>query len=332
MVLYVLLKLKLIKGKALIFVNNVERGYRVKLFLEQFGIKACVLNAELPLNSRYHIVEEFNKGIYDYIIATDEMVMDEEFAGEEKGKGKGKGKKSIKQDEVDESKLIASAPAVDEAEEEAVDAEEEEVVEDQSGDATMEDGNMVPVPEAGPSTSTQKRKAPDTPAETTTTTQPPKKKGRKEDKSYGVSRGIDFVAVACLINFDLPTTASAYTHRIGRTARAGHSGLALSFVVPKSSWGKDRNVSLETAKYDEKAFERIRKEIKEEMVSDINEWDFGGRKGEMEGFRYRMEDALKAVTPKRVQEARREELRRELLNSEKLKVRFSLLLLNPHLG
>jgi hypothetical protein len=30
------------------------------------------LNAELPQNSRYHIVQEFNRGIYDYIIATDE--------------------------------------------------------------------------------------------------------------------------------------------------------------------------------------------------------------------------------------------------------------------
>ena len=88
---YVILKLKLIKGKCILFVNDVERCYRLKLFLEQFSIKSCVLNSELPLNSRYvlchsdiwfrqtnpfsirmHIVQEFNKGIYDYIIATDE--------------------------------------------------------------------------------------------------------------------------------------------------------------------------------------------------------------------------------------------------------------------
>lgn len=53
LVLYVLLKLKLVKGKSLIFVNTVERGYRIRLFLEQFGIKSCVLNAEMPLNSRW---------------------------------------------------------------------------------------------------------------------------------------------------------------------------------------------------------------------------------------------------------------------------------------
>ncbi|GAA5879640.1 hypothetical protein JCM16303_004113, partial [Sporobolomyces ruberrimus] len=51
LLLYVILKLKLIKGKCLIFVNDTDRGYRVKLFLEKFGIKSGVLNAELPFNS-----------------------------------------------------------------------------------------------------------------------------------------------------------------------------------------------------------------------------------------------------------------------------------------
>lgn len=69
---YVILKLKLIRGKCIMFVNDVDRCYRLKLFLEQFSIKSCVLNSELPLNSRYHAVQEFNKGVYDYIIATDE--------------------------------------------------------------------------------------------------------------------------------------------------------------------------------------------------------------------------------------------------------------------
>ncbi|KAJ1938043.1 ATP-dependent DNA/RNA helicase, partial [Linderina pennispora] len=69
---YVILKLKLIAGKCILFVNDIDRSYRLKLFLEQFSIRACVLNSELPLNSRYHIVEEFNRGVYDYIIATDE--------------------------------------------------------------------------------------------------------------------------------------------------------------------------------------------------------------------------------------------------------------------
>jgi superfamily II DNA/RNA helicase len=49
---YVILKLKLIRGKCLLFVNDIDRCYRLKLFLEQFSIKSCVLNSELPLNSR----------------------------------------------------------------------------------------------------------------------------------------------------------------------------------------------------------------------------------------------------------------------------------------
>lgn len=56
----------------MIFVNDTDRGYRVKLFLEKFGIKSGVLNSELPFNSRYHAVQEFNRGVFDYLIATDE--------------------------------------------------------------------------------------------------------------------------------------------------------------------------------------------------------------------------------------------------------------------
>lgn len=52
LLIYVILKLKLVKGKILIFVNDTDRGYRLKLFLEKFGIRSGVLNAELPFNSR----------------------------------------------------------------------------------------------------------------------------------------------------------------------------------------------------------------------------------------------------------------------------------------
>lgn len=67
----VLLKLKLVRGKCLVFVNSIDRGFRLKMFLEQFGLRIALLNEELPANSRYHTVVEFNKGVYDYIIATD---------------------------------------------------------------------------------------------------------------------------------------------------------------------------------------------------------------------------------------------------------------------
>ncbi|KAM5274643.1 putative ATP-dependent RNA helicase DDX56 isoform 2-T2 [Ctenodactylus gundi] len=52
LLLYALLKLSLVRGKSLLFVNTLERSYRLRLFLEQFHIPACVLNGELPLHSR----------------------------------------------------------------------------------------------------------------------------------------------------------------------------------------------------------------------------------------------------------------------------------------
>lgn len=47
------------------------------------------------------------------------------------------------------------------------------------------------------------------------------------------SRGIDVDNVTHVINFDMPTLPEAYVHRIGRTARAGASGVAVSFCCPE---------------------------------------------------------------------------------------------------
>jgi ATP-dependent RNA helicase RhlE len=43
------------------------------------------------------------------------------------------------------------------------------------------------------------------------------------------ARGIDVTGVTHVINFDLPNVPECYVHRIGRTARAGASGIAVSF-------------------------------------------------------------------------------------------------------
>lgn len=44
------------------------------------------------------------------------------------------------------------------------------------------------------------------------------------------SRGIDIAQMPVVVNFDLPRSATDYTHRIGRTGRAGESGLAVNFI------------------------------------------------------------------------------------------------------
>ncbi len=46
-----------------------------------------------------------------------------------------------------------------------------------------------------------------------------------------VARGIDVQGVSHVINYDVPNTAEAYTHRIGRTGRAELSGIACTFVT-----------------------------------------------------------------------------------------------------
>jgi len=48
-------------------------------------------------------------------------------------------------------------------------------------------------------------------------------------------RGLDIEGVMQVINFDMPKTIEDYTHRIGRTGRAGNKGLACSMVTPEDS-------------------------------------------------------------------------------------------------
>ncbi|KAJ3184635.1 hypothetical protein HDU87_004038 [Geranomyces variabilis] len=47
-----------------------------------------------------------------------------------------------------------------------------------------------------------------------------------------VARGVDFRDVTTVVQVDFPSDASAYLHRVGRTARVGKSGRAISFVTP----------------------------------------------------------------------------------------------------
>ncbi len=51
------------------------------------------------------------------------------------------------------------------------------------------------------------------------------------------ARGIDILTISHIINFDLPMNAEDYIHRIGRTGRAGASGIAISLAT-----AKDRSV------------------------------------------------------------------------------------------
>ncbi|KAF8423587.1 ATP-dependent RNA helicase-like protein dbp9 [Tirmania nivea] len=305
LLLYVIYKLRLLKGKSIVFVGDIDRCYRVRLFLEQFGIRACVLNSELPVNSRLHIVQEFNKNVYDIIIATDE------------------------------NEVLGDEPD-DDDDKEGTEGKKEQVeveTKDAGSDTEMPDAHTAPPSKIQKINKTKK--------------QPRKadKPKRKRDKEYGVSRGIDFHNVSCVLNFDLPTTSRSYTHRIGRTARAGKAGMALSFVVPAELFGKHKPTSFPGCKDDEKVLRRIQRHqrkraglppsVKKSSKEDAEEGGEGVPQNAPAGddiikpyifdmtqanaFRYRMTDALRAVTKLKIREARLNELRSELVKSEKLK-------------
>lgn len=220
---YIIFKLGLIKGKTIVFVNDIDRGYRLRLFLEQFGIRTVVLNSELPAASRLHIVNQFDRNVYNILIATDDAYS-----------------------RRDDSK-------------------------------------------------------------------------KGESTEYGVSRGIDFKNVAAVLNFDLPVSSKAYTHRVGRTARANKSGMALSFVVPKEEFGKHKIASSPSNRRDEKVLLRIIRN-QEALGSEVKPYNFD--MNQMNSFRYRMEDGFRAVTRTSVREARIKEIQNELLASEKLQRHF----------
>ena len=228
LLVYVILKLKLIKGKIIIFVANIDRCYRLKLYFEQFAIRSCVLNSELPVNSRLHTVEAFNKNVYDIIIA------------------------------ADENEIIPNE-------------------------------------------------------------RPSKKRKVSKDKEFGVSRGIDFKNVACVLNFDLPTSSKSYTHRVGRTGRAGKSGMALSFVIPMDEHRKHKHLSIASTEDDEDVLASI---VKSQTKKGLEIKDYAFDMTEVDSFRYRMSDAIRAVSRITIREARTRELRQELINSEKLKRHF----------
>ncbi|KAG0267478.1 ATP-dependent DNA/RNA helicase [Mortierella polycephala] len=353
LILYVLLKLKLLKGKCIIFVNDIERCYRLKLFLEQFSIPSVVLNSELPLNSRVHIVEEFNKGVYDYMIATDEgglkgekeedsATQDIEAAdsneGEEEEGDKSKEDEEDKdEDEDDDIPEGDLEMEFDGSEGEDLDGSDDEMeammkTSDNEGEGDEADAMAEMQGTSAKSTDSKKRKQPEEEStkpepESSTPTKSKKKNGPKKDQEYGVSRGIDFVNVAAVINFDFPPTAKSYTHRVGRTARGGQMGTSLSFVVTAEEKEKSLKASQihggggwnNTQGDDEAVFNRV---VKQQEVSGCTINPYTIPMQQLAGFRYRMDDAMRAVTKASIREARLKELKSEMLNSEKLRAHF----------
>lgn len=70
LVMFVLLKLKMLQGKLLIFSNNISNSYRLQVFLARFDIKTQVLNPNIPYES--DAIKSLNQGKHNIIITVDE--------------------------------------------------------------------------------------------------------------------------------------------------------------------------------------------------------------------------------------------------------------------
>ena len=82
------------------------------------------------------------------------------------------------------------------------------------------------------------------------------------------ARGLDIPSLPYVINFELPPVEEDYVHRIGRTGRAGVSGLAISFVAPleRKLWkGIERVLGMEIHASSTNDFPKRAREQQEEM-------------------------------------------------------------------
>jgi len=52
------------------------------------------------------------------------------------------------------------------------------------------------------------------------------------------TRGIDIQAVNVVINFDFPKHSETYLHRIGRSGRFGHLGIAINLITYEDRYGQ----------------------------------------------------------------------------------------------
>ena len=104
------------------------------------------------------------------------------------------------------------------------------------------------------------------------------------------ARGLDVAQLPVVVNYDLPRSVTDYTHRIGRTGRAGESGVAVSFVsVGTEAHFKliEKRLGLKVAREQVAGFERVE-------VAVVNPVDPAGTGG-VKGKRPSKKDKLRAA-------------------------------------
>ncbi|MES1908227.1 MAG: hypothetical protein MHM6MM_001201 [Cercozoa sp. M6MM] len=225
LVLFALLKFGVVRGKMLFFVNSVDECFRLQLLLRHFGLGASVLNAELPFNSRRHVIDAFNRGVTSMLVATDAA------AGQD-GSARGVDFKHV--DVVVNFELPLPA--------------------DESDKSSKKDNDSMPA---------------------------------------------DNAAAHVL---------DVYTHRVGRTARGGAKGLALTLVSPS-----------EASLLEDMREEQMKRDSCDRpRLQPLPALDMA----DVERFRYRVDDVRRKVSKNAIREARVRQLKTEVLNSEKLRAHF----------
>ncbi len=94
---------------------------------------------------------------------------------------------------------------------------------------------------------------------------------------------MDFQGVSFVVNVDFPRDVSSYTHRIGRTARGGLSGTALSLVANDD----EEDGAFLAAVQGSQPQQQGGVALPQRLPLDISE---------IESFRYRVTDVRRAVT------------------------------------
>ncbi|CAL6336731.1 unnamed protein product [Bathycoccus prasinos] len=246
--LMALLRLGLCKKKILIFVKDADEAVRARLFLRKFGVLCVALHSELPANSRAHILEEFNRGVHDVLVAA---------------------------------------------------------VEDDSSSNSSNDGSNARMKKK-----TQKRKKR---RKKNNQRENLKKKGRRRKKK-GTRRRRKILNLAFLA----ASTLRRYT-RVGRTGRAGATGVAITFF---GSSDEEAYHVLLKGYADAAAVAKAKEEDDDEEEDEREEEDVDEFLKPYGRLRYRAEDTLRSISKSAVKDARLRELRVELLNSERLASHF----------
>jgi len=294
LIIYALLKLKLVQPKILMFVNTVEAAYKMKIFLERFSINSAVLNAEMTHHSRQNVIQAFNQDFVDLLIATDHgfrssFATDDRPKAQENTAADREPEPAAEEPEpvAEEPEPVAEEPKKKKRKKakrkaaEDVDGKENEKVEDDRKEAAV----VVEAPGAD-----QKHQ---------------KGVTRRTDEEFSVTRGVDLKGVSTVVNADVPVSVRDYTHRVGRCARGGASGTALT---------------VGTHEEEEKLQTIVDSQASSTRLSPLNPLPL--QMADVELFRYRVTDISRGLNRKTVAEYRARELQLEALKSEKLKSHF----------